>query len=67
MAGRLIQPRFLEKHINVIEKRARELGFITPRGKTNLGGYARYCVFKELQEAGYKLDIKDEDEYIWEK
>jgi hypothetical protein len=54
----MIQPRFAPEILERIEKRARELGYIHPSGKTNLAGYASYCILKEMDEA--KNTVKEE-------
>jgi hypothetical protein len=61
MAGKMIQPRFAPEIMDRIEKRACELGFITPSGQTNLSAYVKYCVMQDINNKAIKLDGENED------
>lgn len=56
MAGKMIQPRFAPEVMERIEKRARELGFITPSGNVNLSAYAKHCIMMDINRQSEFLD-----------
>lgn len=62
MAGNpVIQVRLHQDIKNRLEKRSRELGFITPAGKANLSGYVHSLIMRDINSGTVILDGQSEE------
>ena len=56
-----IQVRLHEEIMKKVEKKARDAGYITPAGKSNLAGYVASLIMKDLSTSAINIDGENKE------